>query len=167
MPNPANRETEQCPPPPPPPENPGSRVSPYVLKLRTAPPNYYYRAPKTPDFVDPFEAPTGPYFFYGTLTDPSMIREILELEDEPELRPARISGYTCKLWGQYPALLDASDSTVEGAVYHVQTVKDGERLATYETSNYRLILVAFAIPIVRSRPKTWDIHSNLEAIRKS
>jgi hypothetical protein len=107
------------------------------LKLRTAPPNYYYRAPETPDFVDLFEAPTGPYFFYDTLTDPSMIREILGLQGEPELRPARISGYTCKLWGQYPALLDASDSTAEGAVYHVQTMKHGEMLAAYETSNYR------------------------------
>lgn len=77
MSNLANRETEHTPPPPPPPpepENPRSKVFPYVLKLRTAPPNYYYRAPKTPDFVDPFDAPTGPYFFYGTLTDPSMIR---------------------------------------------------------------------------------------------
>jgi hypothetical protein len=48
--------------------------------------------------VDPFEAPTGPYFFYGTLTDPSMIRGILGLEREPELRPANIADYACKLW---------------------------------------------------------------------
>lgn len=53
----------------------------------------------------------------GTLTDPSMVREILGLETEPELRPARLSGYKCKLWGQYPALLDAPDSVVGGAVY--------------------------------------------------
>ena len=84
-----------------------------------------------------FAAPTGLYFFYGTLTDPSMIREILELENEPELRPARVVGYKCKLWGQYPALLDARGSVVEGAVYHVETVEHGERLAAYETNNYK------------------------------
>ncbi|KAJ5565761.1 hypothetical protein N7535_007399 [Penicillium sp. DV-2018c] len=105
------------PPPPPPPEIPGSKISSY--------------------YVDLFDAPTGPYFFYGTLTDPSMVREILGLENEPELRPARLSGYKCKLWGQYPALLDAPDSVVEGAVYHVKTVEHGERLAAYETKNYQ------------------------------
>lgn len=126
------------PPPPPPPEIPGSKISSYVLKLRTAPSDYFFQAPNPPKYVDLFDAPTGPYFFYGTLTDPSMIREILGLETEPELRPARLSGYKCKLWGQYPALLDAPDSVVEGAVYHVQTVEHGERLAAYETKNYKV-----------------------------
>lgn len=87
--------------------------------------------------MDVFAAPTGLYFFYGTLTDPSMIRDILELEYEPELRPALIVGYKSKLWGQYPALLDARDSVIEGAVYHVETVEHGERIAAYETKNYK------------------------------
>ncbi|OOF93249.1 hypothetical protein ASPCADRAFT_209837 [Aspergillus carbonarius ITEM 5010] len=46
--------------------------------------------------------------------------------------------YACKLWGQYPALLDAPGSIVEGAVYHVQTVEDGEKLAAYETKHYHV-----------------------------
>ncbi|CDM38409.1 hypothetical protein DTO013E5_9724 [Penicillium roqueforti] len=129
--------TSPPPPPPPPPEIPGSKISSYVLKLRTAPSDYFFQAPNPPQYVDLFDAPTGPYFFYGTLTDPSMVREILELETEPELRPARLSGYECKLWGQYPALLDAPDSVIEGAVYHVKTVEHGERLAAYETQNYQ------------------------------
>ena len=124
------------PPPPPPPDNPGSKVSPYVLKLRSAPPNSFYQAPNPPPMVDLCAAPTGPYFFYGTLTDPSILREVLGLENEPELRPAYILGYECKLWGQYPALLDAPGSVVNGAVYRVQTVEHGGRLAAYETSNY-------------------------------
>ena len=66
-----------------------------------------------------------------------MIRDILELEYEPDLRPARIVGYKSKLWGQYPALLDARDSVIEGAVYYVETVEHGERLAAYETKNYK------------------------------
>jgi hypothetical protein len=108
-----------------PPGKAGSIVSRMIQKLQSAPPA-----------KDVFESPTGPYFFYGTLSDPSMLRDILELQIEPELRPASITGYECKLWGQYPALVDAQDLTVEGAVYHVQTVNHGERLAAYETSSY-------------------------------
>jgi hypothetical protein len=65
-----------------------------------------------------------------------MVREILGLENKPELRPAHLSGYKCKLWGQYPTLLDTLDSVVEGAVYHVKMVKHRERLAAYKTKNY-------------------------------
>ncbi|RAK99443.1 gamma-glutamylcyclotransferase family protein [Aspergillus ibericus CBS 121593] len=125
------------PPPPPPPEDPRSKISPFVLKLRSAPPGYFYEAPEPSPVVDLLDAPTGPYFLYGTLTDPSMISEILGLDEEPTLRPASIMGYQCKLWGQYPALLDAPGSVVEGAVYHVHSVEDGEKLAAYETKTYR------------------------------
>ncbi|KAG0158238.1 hypothetical protein PDIDSM_5751 [Penicillium digitatum] len=36
------------PPPPPPPEIPGSKISSYVLKLRTAPSDYFFQAPNPP-----------------------------------------------------------------------------------------------------------------------
>ncbi|KAB8225799.1 hypothetical protein BDV33DRAFT_230239 [Aspergillus novoparasiticus] len=124
------------PPPPPPPENPRSKISPVVLKLRSTPPKHFYTPPK-PTTVNQSTAPTGPYFFYGTLTDPSMVAEILNLDHEPTFRPAIIQGYECKMWGQYPALVDASDTIVEGAVYYVQTAEDGMKLATYETNSYR------------------------------
>lgn len=100
-------------------------------------------------------APTGPYFFYGTLMDPRMLSEVLGLrEDEqqqqqqqlPILRPGYITGYyySRRLWGQYPALVvregnsDDSDSTgiIEGMVYTVRTVDDAQKLAAYETGNY-------------------------------
>ncbi|KAB8067584.1 hypothetical protein BDV29DRAFT_200088 [Aspergillus leporis] len=110
-----------------PPIDPRSKISPFVLKLRSAPPGYFYQVSQPSPTVDLFAAATGPYFFYGTLNDSSM----------PELRPAFILGYECKLWGQYPALVDAPNSVVEGAAYNVQTVEEGERLAAYETSNYR------------------------------
>ncbi|KAH8691936.1 hypothetical protein BGW36DRAFT_303436 [Talaromyces proteolyticus] len=129
-------DVEEKRPPASPPENAGLKVSPFVLKLQSAPPNYFYQAPNPPPISDLFSAPIGPYFFYGTLSDPSMLRDILGLQSDPELRPAYIMGYECKLWGQYPALLDAPGSTIEGAVYHVQTVDHGERLAAYETDNY-------------------------------
>ena len=70
-----------------------------------------------------------------------MLAEILSLDHEPELRPAYIQGYKCRLWGQYPALLDAGSDdegrVVEGAVYNVGSVEDGGKLAAYETGYYR------------------------------
>lgn len=126
--------TAPPPPPPPPPDDPSAKVSPYVMKLKTVHPDNFFHTQRPSNLKDP---PTGLYFFYGTLTDPSMVREILGLETKPEFRPAYITGFQCKLWGQYPALVDASDAVVEGAVYHVQTVDHGEKLAAYETNNYR------------------------------
>jgi hypothetical protein len=58
------------PPPPPPPEIPGSKIPSYVLKLRTAPSDYFFPAPNPPQYVDLFDAPTGPYFFYGIVDRP-------------------------------------------------------------------------------------------------
>ncbi|KAL4925203.1 uncharacterized protein BDV17DRAFT_272805 [Aspergillus undulatus] len=68
-----------------------------------------------------------------------MLRDVLGLETTPQLRPAKVTGYECKLWGQYPALLDAVDleSVVEGFVHRVEAVEHAERLAEYETSSYR------------------------------
>lgn len=133
------RVTGSIPPPPPPrpPEDPSTKFSPFVKKLRTAPPGHFFEPEMSPPHKDPFAAPTGPYFFYGTLSDPAMLRDVLGLATEPQLRPANITGYECKLWGQYPALLDAPQKVVLGAVYHVETEEHGERLASYETDNYR------------------------------
>ncbi|OJJ44872.1 hypothetical protein ASPZODRAFT_134274 [Penicilliopsis zonata CBS 506.65] len=128
------------PPPPPPapaPKDLRSKISPFVLKLRNAPPELYHRSLNTPPLVDPFDPPVGPYFFYGTLMDPKLLADILDLAHEPKLRPAKVVGHSCKLWGQYPAMVDGpQEGTVEGAVYNVQTVKAGEKLAAYETNNY-------------------------------
>lgn len=70
-----------------------------------------------------------------------MLTEILDLETEPDLRPAYIEGFQCKLWGQYPALVvdETSRSRVEGAVYEVRSVGDAEKLAAYETGNYTTV----------------------------
>ncbi|KAL4732991.1 hypothetical protein BDV11DRAFT_210559 [Aspergillus similis] len=105
----------------------------------------------TPGFFKPRSipdsaaAPVGAYFFYGTLADPALLAEILDLDSLPELRPARIFGYKVKLWGQYPAVISVdesppgtdSDCVVEGFVYRVERVQHVERLAEYETGNYR------------------------------
>ncbi|PYH40438.1 gamma-glutamylcyclotransferase family protein [Aspergillus saccharolyticus JOP 1030-1] len=126
------------PPPPPPPADPYLKISHYVAKLKKTPPSQFYQACKPAPAVDLLAACSGPYFFYGTLTDPSLLAEILKLDETPRLRPAYILGYCCKMWGQYPALLDAPGSVVQGAAYHVRTSQDAARLAAYETGSYRV-----------------------------
>jgi gamma-glutamylcyclotransferase (GGCT)/AIG2-like uncharacterized protein YtfP len=70
--------------------------------------------------------------------DPQMLADVLGLDQVPELRPAKVVGYSCKLWGQYPALQDGpQDAEVRGAVYHVQSVAHGKRLAEYEINSYK------------------------------
>ncbi|CAK46683.1 uncharacterized protein An14g06900 [Aspergillus niger] len=127
------------PPPPPPPSDPRTKISPFVRNLRTAPPRSL--AVSQPPPPPTTAAPTGPYFLYGTLMDPYMLRDILALNSDQDidLRPAYITGYACKLWGQYPALVpdDTSTSVVKGVVYHVPSVEDGVKLANYETGWYR------------------------------
>ncbi|OJJ85843.1 uncharacterized protein ASPGLDRAFT_33773 [Aspergillus glaucus CBS 516.65] len=75
------------------PPQPPSKISPFVLKLRSAPPDYFLQPPNAFPPIDLFAAPTGPYFFYGTLSDPSLLAEILNLDHEPTLCPAHIMGY--------------------------------------------------------------------------
>jgi hypothetical protein len=127
----------EAPPPPAPPLPPSllnnnhARTSKFVLKTKSAPPGWFYQSPNPPRPVDYFEPRTGPYFFYGTLA------EILNLDHEPILRPANVVGYTCKLWGQYPAIIDGEiDAIVSGAAYTVESVEDARKLASYETENY-------------------------------
>ena len=77
------------------------------------------------------------YFFYGTLMDPDDLAKILQLPGRPESSPAKISGYSCKLWGPYPALVDnLPGAIVHGVAYEVQSPVEAERLQAYETENY-------------------------------
>lgn len=52
------------------------------MKLRSAPPGYFFRPERPLPYTDLFSAPTGPYFFYGTLSDPTILRDVLSLETE-------------------------------------------------------------------------------------
>lgn len=128
--------------PPPPPLPPalaaGRQVSKFALKVKDAPPDWFLKSSKLPphdDFLDP---KTGIYFFYGSLMDPKLLSEILQLDYDPQLRPACITGYQAKLWGQYPAMVDGEkDATEHGVAYDVNTAEHARRLAEYETSHYR------------------------------
>lgn len=81
----------------------------------------------------------GYYFFYGTLTNPQKLAEVLEIKHQPTLIPAKIIGYSCKHWGQYPALVDGPpDTVVSGMAFYVQTSEEKEKLKYYEGRTYEL-----------------------------
>ena len=69
--------------------------------------------------------------------DPPLLSEILGLPERPMLRPAKVVGYSLKLWGQYPALVNGpAGAVVEGTAYGVEDAKQAERLVEYETRAY-------------------------------
>lgn len=71
-----------------------------------------------------------------------MLKWILDLpeEEEPELRPAQIIGYTLGKWGDYPALVDGEQrQVVSGSSYIVQSEDQAQKLAHYETKAYKVI----------------------------
>jgi gamma-glutamylcyclotransferase (GGCT)/AIG2-like uncharacterized protein YtfP len=79
------------------------------------------------------------YFFYGTLMDHSTLAKVLDDPGWPELYPAQIVGWSCKLWGDYPALLvGPSGNVIHGMVYEVKSPKEQDRLIRYETSAYQI-----------------------------
>ena len=82
-------------------------------------------------------------FFYGTLKIPHVLKEVLDLSEQPTLRDAIIHGYTIKMWGPYPALVkaDASETTVRGKAWILDEEDHLKRLEQYETENYRLVKI--------------------------
>lgn len=77
------------------------------------------------------------YFFYGSLMDPSTLMKVLRLRDQPKLVPAKITGFSCKLWGPYPALVDGpSGKVVYGMTYVVEKPSHQVLLEIYETNHY-------------------------------
>ena len=118
-----------------------TKPSPYIQKLQRAPVADLLESGKAAVEID-LASPVGWYFLYGTLMDPSFLAEVLALSanSQQEMRPAKIVGYTVKLWGQYPALLDGeAGQEVYGMASRICEKKDAVRLAEYETSAYRLV----------------------------
>lgn len=78
------------------------------------------------------------YFFYGTLTNEQVLTDVLCLKYPPVLRPASIAGYSMKMWGPYPTLVDGPpENVVNGMAYEVDKQEHEGRLADYETKAYR------------------------------
>jgi gamma-glutamylcyclotransferase (GGCT)/AIG2-like uncharacterized protein YtfP len=80
-------------------------------------------------------------FFYGTLSLPQVLQNVLSLPSLPPLNPARTRGFVMKMWGPYPAIVLSTDesSLVYGAEFTVATVKHLQRLQNYEGENYKLV----------------------------
>lgn len=69
--------------------------------------------------------------------DPATLTKILNLVEPPILQPATITGYHCKLWGPYPALLDEPcGAKVKGVAFEVQSAEQVKRLHAYEIKRY-------------------------------
>jgi hypothetical protein len=79
------------------------------------------------------------FFFYGTLTKPKMLQDVLGLAAEPVLRDAKTYGFALAHWGQYKALIDGEPgATVTGRAYMVQSAEEEHKLAHYETTAYKV-----------------------------
>jgi gamma-glutamylcyclotransferase (GGCT)/AIG2-like uncharacterized protein YtfP len=89
------------------------------------------REPERPDFQVEY------YFFYGTLMDRAVLARILQQHHRPEIYPASIKGWQCKMSGEYPALVLGSDY-VRGMAYEVRSPRERDRLTLYETDAYKL-----------------------------
>ena len=135
-------EPQQNPPPPPPPPLPARLLG----SAAPAPPN------KLPEPTLQSQSPKQPppttqeyistyFFFYGTLTNPSILSGVLNLptDSAPVLHPAKIHGFELANWGQYLALVDGiPDAEVAGCAYLVESAEHEYKLAYYETNAYAL-----------------------------
>jgi hypothetical protein len=87
-------------------------------------------------------APIPPkfYFFYSTLMDPDQLAKVLQLGDteQPVTRPASIAGYSCKMSGAYPSIVDgpSPESIVHGVVLEVTSLLVVRRIAEYQSFSY-------------------------------
>ncbi|KFX92792.1 hypothetical protein O988_07122 [Pseudogymnoascus sp. VKM F-3808] len=85
-----------------------------------------FRADVEPS-LPPYTYTPIPFFFYGTLTDPLRLQEVLQLSAPPVFKPARVRCYKIMLWGQYPVLVhgpmnnyvDGIQISVDGKVVEV------------------------------------------------
>lgn len=80
------------------------------------------------------------YFFYGTLSDKSVLSRLLGLQaDDIELVQCKIEHARLGRWGdKYNALVDG-DSCVDGVAYCVQSEAQEDALRYYETHMYEVV----------------------------
>ncbi|KAL5334505.1 hypothetical protein BJX70DRAFT_17400 [Aspergillus crustosus] len=85
------------------------------------------------------------YFFYGTLTDPDVLIEKLELDTLPVLRSVTVKGAQLRTWGgKYKALVDGVGA-VAGWAYEVTCAEHEEALRYYETDQYEVVRCAISM----------------------
>lgn len=85
------------------------------------------------------------YFFYGTLLDPVVRREVLRRDiSRGHLCRAVLAGYrrVYRIGATYPVLVPEPTGRVEGLLVRGLNVRDAARLATYEGPEYGLFKTA-------------------------
>ncbi|KAE8136588.1 hypothetical protein BDV38DRAFT_249301 [Aspergillus pseudotamarii] len=111
-------------------------MSPFYAMLQSAPPDYLLQREEPREYPPAFPVY---YFFYGTLTKPTQLQRIIDLEDEPKLRRAEVIGYDIAKWGDYPALVNGKQGqVVSGYAYLVMSEEEARKLAEYETRAYKV-----------------------------
>ncbi|KAF2236855.1 hypothetical protein EV356DRAFT_54070 [Viridothelium virens] len=146
--------------------------SPFLAKLASALENYLENLQAELDRNPPEPERYSPkyYFFYGTLRQPEVLTRILELQQPPKYRPARIWGWPLSNWGPYRTLLDGpAGNIVEGDAYVVQSQEDEDKLAHYETSAYKVTPCSIEftddqVPL-KALGKTFMYSGDAEALR--
>lgn len=79
--------------------------------------------------------PVGTYFFYGPLQDADILREVLQMAEQPALRPAFVKGFILKRWAVYPVMLwSLPQSIVRGHAFIVHSTEDAAKLSRYAES---------------------------------
>ncbi|KAL1835485.1 hypothetical protein VTJ49DRAFT_6633 [Mycothermus thermophilus] len=137
---PENRSSKSSssgdPPPPPPLAPPPAHLPGVPPPPSSIPPNLpAQRSLEQPP--TPFQ-PTW-YFFYGSLTNPSWLKEVLSLPSDPTLHPAITVGYEVLQWGHHKVLVDGEPGkVVHGFAFLVERKEDADQLAFYETDNYEV-----------------------------
>ncbi|KAF8637475.1 hypothetical protein AX16_010803 [Volvariella volvacea WC 439] len=88
------------------------------------------------------------FFFYGTLALPHILKQVLQLDEEPEYKKGRILGRTIKMWGSYPALVPLESNPpveFEGRVWYGDEVRDLDRLKMYKGASYKATKVSIML----------------------
>ncbi|KAH9908364.1 hypothetical protein F4778DRAFT_716990 [Xylariomycetidae sp. FL2044] len=138
-------ESTSTKPPTPPPLPPttatdrqlNERPSQFLANLEAAGEDFWATVPA--DYAPPAKYHPMLYFFYGTLMKPDVLKQVLQLDHDPVLRPAKVIGYSLTKWGDYHALIDGEPGEeVTGVAYEVDSPEHEYRLAYYETNAYDL-----------------------------
>ena len=100
--------------------------------------------------------------------DPTTLRKALNLKERPKLQPATVTGYHCKIWASYPALVyGPPGAKVHGAAFEVQSAERVTRLQNYETKRYEMTPCQIELGDGLSiKGKTFVWHSSVEELHK-
>lgn len=81
-----------------------------------------------------------PYFFFGTLMDPDVLRLVLGRDPGPYAAAASLSGFARVRVADeaYPALVAAPDSEVRGRLLREYSVEDDRRIRFFEDFDFAI-----------------------------